>query len=85
MPVKSVTLMKPHIPFRIPRPQAVSVALVVALSLSLPVLQYLGYQMSRYVPLPRGNYQDATDKTVGTTFLLSYLAELAVPLQMRDY
>ena len=43
--------MKPHIPFRIPRPEAVSVALVVAVSLSLPALQYLNYEISRYVPL----------------------------------
>jgi hypothetical protein len=77
--------MKPHIPFRVPRPEAVSIALVVALSLSLPVLQYLDYRMSRYVPLPRGNYQDAPNKTVGATFLLFYLAELGVSLQRGDY
>lgn len=78
-------LMKLRIPFRIPRPEAVSVALVVALSVTLPVLQYLGYEMSRYVSLPRGNYHDAPDKTVGATFLLFYLAELGVPLQRGDY
>jgi len=77
--------MKLRIPFRIPRPEAASVALVVALSLSLPALQYLDYEMRRYVPLPRGRYQDAPDKTVGAAFLLVYLAELGVPLQRGDY
>jgi len=77
--------MKPHIPFRIPRPQAVSVALVVALSLTLPALQYLDYEMSRYVPLSRGSYHDAPDKAVGVAFLLFHLAELGVPLQRRNY
>jgi len=77
--------MKLRVSFRFPRPEAVSVALVIALSLSLPALQYLDYELSRYVPLPRGNYQSAPDKTVGATFLLLYLAELGVPLQRRDY
>ena len=77
--------MKRHIPFRIPRPEAVSVALVVSLSLSLPALQYLDYRIRHYVPLPPGNYRNAPDENVGTTFLLVYLAELGVSLQRGDY
>jgi len=85
VPVKWARLMKLRIPLRAPRLEPVSVALIVALSVSLPLLQYVDHELSRYVPVPGGNYQDTPDKTVGATFLLIYLAELGVPLQRRDY
>jgi len=79
--------MNLRIPFRIPRLEAVTLVLVVAISISMPVLQFLGREVGRYAPpgLSRANHQNMADTMVNAPLLLSFAAELGAPLHRGDY